>query len=468
MTGSIRAADVRRHLRHEAESASMMLSRIDRVLSRKGDRATSRGVVVTEARGPESAGLIGERFETIQDSLDQMVDMARDFSAFEALLGQLRQPLEAEFQSRRDNHVELLNLRTAHAEIGGRMDAVTAEARALAAALTDAEGRAEELSARNGEHTAALQDARLETDRLRSELSQCTARAETLETSQRAADQRIRELEQDQDALRVQLRQAETLRTELEGTRTQLQRDHALVAEENAILRRRIDEVGAEIAALARTSAANEGLLATERARASSEQGETARAMRVLETQLETARAEIAALSSRLDTATARANGLEGLNTDQATRLADLQTGQYAAERRAEGLQITVDRAMERVKGLEAEAEDARQRLAGMEVARLAAVDRAETLSKAAATHDKAIARAEDRMLKIQAKLSAAQDDHHAKAQGLMQQIAALRAELERAQAEGAMSAAALEAARRERGARSFLPDVGSVQAIVA
>lgn len=447
----------------------MMLSRIDRVLSRngKGERAAPAAATTANANF-DSAGVIGERFETIQDSLDQMAEMATHFGAFETLLGQLRQPLEAEFQSRRDSHVELINLRAANVEIDGRLAALNAEARAVADALAEAEGRVEELTARNGEHTSALQDARLETDRLRSELSQTTARAETLETSQRAAEQRIRELEQDQEALRSQLKQAEGLRAESESARTQMQRDHALAAEENTILRRRMDEVGAELAALARASAANEGLLATERARTSSEQTETARAMRALETQVETARAEIAALSSRLDTATARANGLEALNTEQATRLSDLQTGQHTAERKAETLQIALDRALERVKGLETEAEDARQRLAGMEVARLAAVDRAEMLTKAAATHDKAIARAEDRMLKLQAKLAAAQDDHHAKAQTLMQQASALRAELERSRAEGAMSAAALEAARRERGGRfASIEPQGAVQALV-
>jgi len=123
---------------------------------------------------------------------------------------------------------------------------------------------------------------------------------------------------------------------------------------------------------------------------------------------------------------------------------------------------------MERIRGLEAETEETRQRLAGMEVARLAAVDRAETLAKAATTHEKAIARAEDRMLKIQAKLAAAQDEHHAKAQTMIQQAAALRAELEGARAEAAMSSAALDAARRERGGRPAPIEGGSVQAIVA
>jgi len=439
---------------------TMMLSRIDRVLSRngKGERAAS-AAVSTPTPASETAGIIGERFETIQDSLDQMAEMAQRFGTFETLLGQLREPLEAEFQSRRESHVELINLRAATVDIEGRLETLTTESRRLADALAEAEARADELAARNGEQATALQDARLETDRLRSELSQTTSRAQALENSQRAADQRIKELEQDQDALRSQLKQAETLRTESETTRAQIQRDHALVAEENTVLRRRMDEVGAEIATLARSSAANEGLLATERARAASEQSEAARAMRTLENQVETARAEIGSLSARLDTATARANGLEVLNAEQATRLSDLQSGQHDAERRAEALQVALDRAVERVRSLESEVEDGRQRLAGMEIARLAAVDRAETLTKAAATHDKAIARAEDRMLKLQAKLAAVQDDHHAKTQAMIQQTSALRAELEGARAEAAMSGAALEAARRERSGRPVPAD---------
>ncbi len=446
-----------------------MLSRIDRVLSRngKGERANAAGQAETVV-GQDAAGVIGERFETIQDSLDQLSDMAQKFGTFESLLVQLRDPLEAEFRSRRDNHVELINLRVAHGEAAERLEAASAEARKLAAALGEAEGKVEDLTARNGEQSASLQEARIETDRLRSDLSLATSKVDALEIAERAATQRIRELEQDQDSLRSQLKQAETQRTESENGRAQTQRDHALVLEENTVLRRRMEEVSAEVASLARSSAASEGLLATERARAASEQSETARNMRVLENQTETARAEIASLSARLDTATARANGLEVLNTEQASRLSELQAGSHGAERKGEQLQISLDRALERIRGLESEVEETRQRLAGMEVARLAAVDRAETLTKAASTHDKAIARAEDRMLKIQAKLAAVQEDHHTKAEGWLQQITSLRADVEGARAEAAMSAAALDAARRERGGRPAPTEShGSVQSLV-
>ena len=446
----------------------MKLSRIDRVLSRNGKGAPTGPASSTDNGGGDAAGVIGERFETIQDSLDQLTDMARRFGTFESLLGQLRDPLEAEFRSRRDNHVELINLRSANAETGGRLEILNAEARRLADALAEAEARADELAARNGEQAGALQEIRVETDRLRSELSTAIAKVEALESAERVASQRIRELEQDQEALRIQLKQAETLRDEADAGRSQTLRDRALVQEENVVLRRRTDEVSAEIAALARTAAANESLLATERARAASDQSETARALRALENQTESSRAEIASLTSRLETATARANGLETLNTDQATRLSELQSGSHGVERRAEQLQTSLDRALERIRGFEIEAEEARQRLATMEVARLAAVDRAETLAKAATTHEKAIARAEDRMVKIQAKLTAAQDESHAKGQAAIQQAAALRAELEGAKAEAAISAAALDAARRERGGRPVATDTGgSVQSLV-
>lgn len=443
-----------------------MLSRIDRALSRNG-----KGVAAPTGAEPaatESAGLIGERFESIQGGLDHLADMARQFGTFETLLKQVRDPLDAEFRARRDGHVELINLRAAHGEATGRVETLASESRRLADALAESEARADDLAARHAEQAANLQDARVETDRIRSELSQAVAKVSALETADRASTHRITELEQDQDGLRTQLKQAETKRAEAEAARSQSQRDHALVLEENTVLRRRMEEIGVEIAALERSSATNEGQLATERARASSEQAEATRALRTLENQVETGRAEIAALSARLDTLTARSNGLEVLNSEQASRLNELQSSGHAADRRGEALQIGQDRALERVRSLEAEAEEARQRHAAMDVARLAAVDRAEALTKAAAAHDKAIARAEDRMVKIQAKLNTVQDEHQVRVQALTDQITALRGDLEAARAEAAMSGAALDAARRERSGRPApIEATGSLQAIV-
>jgi hypothetical protein len=88
------------------------------------------------------------------------------------------------------------------------------------------------------------------------------------------------------------------------------------------------------------------------------------------------------ALTARLDAATARANGLEVLNAEQSSRLADVQAVSNSAERRSESLQVSLDRALERVRILELSDEEARQKQATMEVARLAAVERAEALTK--------------------------------------------------------------------------------------
>ncbi|WP_333897092.1 hypothetical protein [Brevundimonas aurantiaca] len=452
----------------------MKLTRIDRVLSRGGKAlsneapAAPASALASRAEEQDVAGLIGERFETIQDSLDQLAEMAQRFGTFETLLGQLRDPLEAEFRSRRDNHVELVNLRNAHDEAARQLGLANAEVRRLSEALAEAEAKVDDLEARGAESAANLQEARVEIGRLRADLAQSATRIEGFEAVDRAAVQRIRELEQDQESLRLQLTQAETARSELEAARAQIQRDHALVLEENTVLRRRVDEVGTEVAALARAAATGEGQLATERARAASEQAEAARAIRTLESQVEAARAEAASLTARLDTATARANGLEVLNSELTSRLGELQTGGHAAERRADTLQINLDRAVERVRALESEIEEARQRQAAMEVARVAAVDRADALAKAAAGHDKAIARAEDRMVKLQAKLSAAQDEHEKRVQTLNQQISALREDLESVRAEAAMSAAALDAARRGRGGRPSIADAAAqLQAIV-
>lgn len=436
----------------------MLLSRIDRVLSGGNAKGERGGEATPSEGGPaaraEAAGVIGERFETIQDSLDQLGEMAQQFGRFEALLTQLRQPLEAEFKARRDNHVEVINLRAANAELSSRLEEAVAELRSQGASLIQAETRADEMGAQAGETAAALQDARLELDRLRNQLSQATNRIEAFEASERLTSQRLRELEQDLEGVRNQLKLAEAQRSESDSARIQLQRDYALAIEEGGVMRRRAEEGAAEIAALARALAIGEGQLAAERARSAAEQAESARALRALENQIEADRSELAALGARLDAATARANGLDVLNAEQGVRLAEVQAAATTAERRADTLQTQLDRALERVASLEATSEEGRQRLAAMDVARLAAVDRAEALAKSAMTHDKAIARAEDRMLKLQAKLASTEAEYQARVKALNEQVTALRGELEGARAEAAMSAAALDAARRERTGR--------------
>ena len=444
----------------------MLLNKIDQALNGRNGKG---GAQPASGSREAAAGVIGERFEALNGGLDQMSELARRFREFEALVDGMRQPLAEEFQARRDGHVELINLRTAHAAVSERLEPLAAETQRLSAALSASELKADELAAQVGEKTAALHDAGLDLDRLRSELSQAVARAQMLETSERDAHRQIAELTQDRDLLRGQLTETETRAAATEAARSQAARDGALMGEENEALKRRIDEVGAEVAALSRTSVSIEGQLASERARAAAEQADAARALRALESQVESARSEGAALTARLDTATARANRLETLNAEHVASLAELQTLFRSAERRADEAQVALDRATERGRSLETAIEESRQRHEAMETARLAAVDRAESLAKGASAQDKALTRGEDRLVKLQAQVAQAHAQHQAQMQTLTDQNAALKAELERVQADQAIAAAALEAVRRERGEAGTPPRASaSVQPIVA
>jgi crescentin len=449
----------------------MLLSRFDRARAAatgKGDRG--RPALVAEAPGSAAveaaSGVIGERFETILGSLDQLGELAEQFRAFESLLGDVREPLTEEFTARRDAHIELINLRTSQAEMSERVEAVTAENRTLAAAAAGAEIRIEELKAYGDEHATAVQEARLELDRLRTSLSQSTAQLEALQASERNSSQRIVELEHDQAALRSQLTLVDSARVEADSARALASRDHRLAADENEALKRRMEEVGGEVASLARAAATVEGQLTAERSRAAAESAESARVLRAMENQAESARSEAAATLARLDTATARAARLETLNAEQASRLAELQASSQTAERRGEELQTSLDRALERIRGLEVVVYEARERHAAMDSARHAAVERAESLTKAAAVHEKALARSEERLAKLQAKLNKAQADHEDQITTLNEQVAALRADLEGARADSAMTSAALDTARRERGGRERPEGTGVIQAI--
>ncbi len=425
-----------------------ILSRIDRALAGANGRGRNGDAAVS---GEAMAGVIGERFETIQGGLDQLMDLARQFRMVEPLLKQMREPLAEEFQARRDGHIELINLRTAHADLAERIEPLTVENRRLAEELATAETRLEESRAKGADQAAALVEARLELDRLRSALSQSQTQVGALETAGRHSAQRIAELENDQDALRVQLKEVERQRTEAEAARTQARRDLSLVSDENDALKRRVEEVGVEVAGLARSAASIEGQLTAERARAAAEQAESVRALRGMENQVEAARSENAALTARLDTAAARAARLETLNGEQTIQLGELQAAARLSERRAEEAQNGLDRALERIQSLEAALEETRQRQITMEAARLAAVDRAEGLTQSLAAQEKALGRSEDRVAKLQTRLGAAQEEHQARLQTLTEQNAAMRAELERVRADSAMTAAALDAARRER-----------------
>lgn len=436
----------------------MLLSKIDRALSGagKGDRnkPAAEAAPVQDRSVEAVAGMIGERYETIQGGIDQMTELVQRFQAFEPLLTQIREPLAAEYQARREEYLELINLRGSGKEQGERIEGLTGENRRLTTLLASTESQRDEVQAHGAEQATAAQEARLEIDRLRNALSQAEAQVEALRTSDQAGSQRIKQLEQDQATLRDALKEMETHRAEADAGRTRAVRDQSLAADENTALKKRMEEVGAEIARLARAEASLEGQLTAERARASAEQAESARALRVLEGQSEATRSEASALQAKLDTLGARAQRLDTINIDLSTRLAELQASSQLNDRRGADMQTSLYRALERVRELEAGAEDGRQRAAAMDAARLAAVDRADHLAKSNGTQEKALARSEERVARLQDRVGALQAEHEQQVETLNDQIAGLKATSEGFRAESAIIVAALETARRERANR--------------
>lgn len=430
----------------------MLLSRIDRALSGGVGRTERLRSEARRATGPETGPIaIGERYESVQGGLEQLASLAQQMRALEPLLGEIRQPLEAEYETRKNEYAELIQLRAATAQSGARIEALSVEVRRLTHGLSTAERRLEEAEARTEEHADRAQQAMLDADQLRTALSQTTAQAEAFKVGERDGQQRIRQLEQDLATLGADLNKTEARLGETEAARARSQRDHSLALDENAAMKRRLEETVSEIARLSRIEASLESQLTTERARAASEQAEAARAMRALEAQGETARQEAASLQVRLDTLIARADRMEALNAELSAASGDLRSGGQAAERRVAELQTRLDRALERIGDLEAAAEEARTGQSAMDAARLAAVDRAETLSRTAGAHEKALARSEAHGLRLQAQMRKLETDRAAQVEGLVEQIETLKAELETTRAHAAITTASLDAARRER-----------------
>ena len=437
----------------------MLLSKIDRALSggrgRKSEDDAARDVA-------EAAGLIGTHYEAINGGLDKLAGLAEQLRNLGPVLNEMRQPLAAEFETRRTEYIELVGLRASYIECQERIDCLTTENSRLGDVLSTVETHSRELTARLGEQEILNQEARLEIDRLRTALAQSDALAQSLTSSERNSGLRIRQFEEDLHTLRGRLEEADAARAEAITGKSYAQRDHALVSDENAALKKRSEELVGEIARQARVEASLESQLAAERARASSDQTESARAVRVFEGQIDAARKETVALKVRLDTLTARADRLESLNTGLAASLADSQSAAQGGERRSGHLQVDLDRALERVRELESEADQAQQRLTAMDAARLAAVDRADGLAKSAASVDKAMSRSQERVKKLQDRLVALKTEGDERVKGLTEQIDAMRSNLEGARADSAMTIAALETARRERAAMEIQSAVSS------
>jgi crescentin len=127
----------------------------------------------------------------LHGGLDKLAVLAEQLRTLEPLLTDMRKPLAAEFEARRDDYIELIGLRAAATEMAGRIEALGEEARELRTALEAAEARKEELAIRLGEVTTHAQDGRIEIDRLRTALSQAETQVQSLGASESDNAQRI-------------------------------------------------------------------------------------------------------------------------------------------------------------------------------------------------------------------------------------------------------------------------------------
>ncbi|MBN8551798.1 MAG: hypothetical protein J0L52_02740 [Caulobacterales bacterium] len=428
-----------------------LLANLDRALASNRGRDLQRAAPDPVEERVELASAIGERYETVNGGLDRISDFLQQLRGLEPVVAEMRGPLMAEYDARRSDYIELMNLRTTHGEVLARGEALSSEVRALDEARAAIEHQLEEVNQQLSDRAGEVQDLQLEVDRLTTAQAQALVQIQTLTEAEHASGQRQRQLEQDLETVTSQLQEADTGRAEAVSGRSLALRDHALASEENGALKKRLDEALAEVSRLARIEATQEGQLTAERARAASDQAEAARATQSLEAQVENGRSEIAALQVRLDTLTARADRLERLNADLTTSLNESQAAAQAAERRASHLQTDLNRTTDRLRDHETQAEEGRQRLAAMDAARLAAVDRAEHLSKSATANERALSRSEARAAKLQTTIDGLKSDADVRRRELNEQLESLRSRLEGAQAESAMTAAALDTARRER-----------------
>jgi crescentin len=440
-----------------------------RLLS-KGDRNTKGGVktvmLASENDRPEADSdrlveatqAIGVRYETIHGGLDSISRVVEHLRAIEPLLSEIRGPVAEEFEARRAEHAELISLRAAYETSARQLAVAQAEERELSAKLATADAALIESDARRQSLDVALEDGALEIDRLRNGLQQSELKVGGLEASLRDVTARAEHLTQDVETLRVQTQDIDGRRGEAEAFLAAAKQQMTLQAEELGTLKKRLEQAGADVARLSRIETELEAQIAAERSRVlaadnalTTVQADSARTIRGLEAHVESGRAEVLALQTRLETATGRADKLEEMNGQISARLNDSSAQQQAVERRAGDLNVALERALERVRNLEDEVEDLRGRHAGVDTARAAAIERADQLAKTVVAHEKALKRGEERAAQLRTRFEALQASEDETRRTHDEKVAEMQAEIERIRSEAALAEGALESARRDR-----------------
>ncbi|MDB5456823.1 MAG: hypothetical protein JWP92_2408, partial [Caulobacter sp.] len=395
----------------------------------------------------EATQAIGVRYETIHGGLDSISRVVEHLRAIEPLLNEIREPVAEEFEARRAEHAELIALRASFEQTARLLSASQSEARELAARLTSTDTALAESDAQRQHQENTLEDNALEIDRLRNGLLQAELRVGSLDAALRDASSRAEHLAQDCDTLRAQTQDIDARRSEAEAALARANQENALLGEETATVKKRLDQAGSDVARLTRAETELEAQIAAERAKllsienaAMAAQTESARAQRGLESQVEAARAELSALQARLETAVGRADKLEELNGHISHKLNESTAQQQAVERRAGDLNLSLERALERIRLLEEEAENLRQRHAGVDTARAAAIERADQLAKTVVTHEKALKRAEERAAQLRARFETLQASQDLARQEYEDKVAEMQSEIERARSEAALA----------------------------
>ncbi|MEH3106569.1 MAG: intermediate filament-like cell shape determinant CreS [Sphingomonas fennica] len=405
-----------------------------------------------------AAQAIGGRYEQMHGALDGIARLFEQMKAIEPLMADIRAPLGEEYETRRAEHAELTALRSAYDHAERSLSGAQAQERDALHRLAVTEIALSDSEALRAAQAASLEERVIDLDRLRDELLQAQLRGQQLDGALAEATRRVAELEQDVATLRQQLAEVDAQRNAAEGDLARAQQENALASEEAAVVRVRYDQASADVARLVRSEAETSAQLTAERARlaqtevaAQAAAAESARLVRSLETQIEVAAAEAAALQTRVDTATARAAKLEELNAQLSARLAEAGTRNQGADRTLVERQTALDRMADRIAKLEAEATALRGEHAAVDAARIAATERADQLAKSLAGHERAAERAEERANQFRGKLEETIGGHEAQLSDRDRRIDALQKEVERSRAETALAEGALETVRRDR-----------------
>ena len=405
-----------------------------------------------------STKALGARQELLGSSLDELARLAGHLKHMEHMVGEIRGPLNDELLSHKHEHGELITIRAVLDQTTERLAETRERERALGAKVATLELALSESHLERQVQDSAIEDVRLEIDRLRTSLNESDVRGDGSAAALRDATLRMKQLEEDAAFLRKQAQEDDSFRREIDALLARASQEALLLEEEAATLRRRLEQATADAFRLSNLEMDLQAQLANERARMIPLQAATERAQAELlqlkgqaEEHVSAARSEITALNTRLETSAARANRLESLNADLSRRLSEAVSKHRTDERRTSEIQTSSERTLERASSLEEELTAQRTANASLERARLAALERADQLGKLLQSHEVTMRRAEERLRDMQLKLEASTGELEAGRRAQEQSSAGTSAEMERLRADLAIAEAGLKSAHEER-----------------